>query len=219
MKISPRRAVLVLAGAQVDLVVADAGLLRVAGPAIGQPAAAGDVAVDDLLGDLDRLGLGARPSCRRRRRRRIGDGVERLAQLRAVAVQGVGLEHQLPAQQVGLLDVLDGGLVRHVDRLGDRPGDERLGGGHHADVRLGRQEALADLAALVGAVEDRVVLGLQVRRAFDGHGAADVGRWPRRSARVVKPRCVEQVEAGRVELLLREAERVLAGSRRRASSG
>ena len=30
------------------------------------------------------------------------------------------------------------------------------------------------LAALVGAVEDRIVLGLQVRRAFDGHGAADV---------------------------------------------
>ena len=33
------RAVLVLAGAQVDLVVADAGLLRVAGAAVGQPAA------------------------------------------------------------------------------------------------------------------------------------------------------------------------------------
>ena len=51
------RAVLVLAGAQVDLVVADAGLLRVAGAAIGQPAASADVAVDDLLGNPDRLGL------------------------------------------------------------------------------------------------------------------------------------------------------------------
>ncbi len=50
-------AVLVFAGAQINLVIADAGLLRVAGPAVGQTAAVGDVAMDDLLGDLDRLGL------------------------------------------------------------------------------------------------------------------------------------------------------------------
>ena len=55
-KISPEGAVLVFAGAQINLVVADAGLLRVAGPAVGQPAAAGDVAVHDLLGNLHRLG-------------------------------------------------------------------------------------------------------------------------------------------------------------------
>ena len=136
--------------------VADAGLLRVAGPAVRQAAAAGDVAMDDLLGDPHRLGL--------RFLRRAGgsvqvgvrDRVQRLAELRAVAIQGVGLEHQLPAQQVGLLDVLDGRVVRHVDRLGDRPRDERLGRRHHADVRLGGQESLALLAALVGAVEDRV---------------------------------------------------------------
>ena len=34
--------------------------------------------------------------------------------------------------------------------------------------------ALADLAAGVGAVEHRIVLGLQVRRAFERHRAADV---------------------------------------------
>ena len=66
------------------------------------------------------------------------------------------------------------GRVRHVDRLGDGPGDERLGRGHHADVRLGRQEALAGLAAAVGAIEDRIVLRLQMRGPLDGHGAAHV---------------------------------------------
>ncbi len=35
-------------------------------------------------------------------------------------------------------------------------------------------EALAVLPAAVGAVEDRQVLHLEVRRAFDGHHAADV---------------------------------------------
>ena len=105
-----RAVVLVFAGAQVDLVIADAGLLRVAGPAIRQAAAVGDVAVDDLLGNLDRLGhefLGLRVAHRSCFVAKIGDRVERLAQLGAVAVQGVGLEHQLPAQMVGLLDVLD----------------------------------------------------------------------------------------------------------------
>ena len=64
------RAVLVFAGAQIDLVVADAGLLRVAGPAIGQAAAAGDVAVHDLLGDPAPAPPSASPSCHGRRRRR-----------------------------------------------------------------------------------------------------------------------------------------------------
>jgi hypothetical protein len=45
------RAVFVLAGAQVDLVATDDGLLRVAGAAVGQAAALGDVAVHDALGD------------------------------------------------------------------------------------------------------------------------------------------------------------------------
>ena len=53
------------------------------------------------------------------------------------------------------------------------PRDERLGGGHHADVAFDADEALAGLAALVGAVEHRQVLVLEVRRAFDGHAAAD----------------------------------------------
>ena len=41
-----------------------------------------------------------------------------------------------------------------------------------------RQEALAGAAARIGAVEHRIVLGFQMRRAFDRHGAADmhVGR-------------------------------------------
>ena len=44
---------------------------------------------------------------------------------------------------------------------------------HHAHVRHRREEALAVLAAAVRAVEDRVVLGLQVRRALDRHAPDD----------------------------------------------
>ncbi len=152
-------AVLVFAGAQVDLVVADAGLLRVAGPAVGQTAAVGDVAVDDLLGDLHRL----RPSAPRRpaavSASRSGASATVLSgwlSFEPSRYRALALSISCQLEQVGLLDVLDGGLVRHVDRLGDRARDERLGGRHHADVRLGRQEALAELAALVGAVEDRL---------------------------------------------------------------
>jgi len=38
---------------------------------------------------------------------------------------------------------------------------------------LSGQEALTELAALVGAVEDRIVLLLEIRRSFDGHGPTD----------------------------------------------
>ena len=65
------------------------------------------------------------------------------------------------------------------------------------------------LAALVGAVEDRVVLRLQVRRPFDGHGAADVGVGLG-DLLAAEAEGGKQVEAGRLQLFLREAELVAA---------
>ena len=178
-------AVVVFAGAQIDLVAADHGLLGVALAAVGQLLALaqhGD-ALDDLLDDL----LGEPGGARRRRTLDegldrvvlvllVGDElrVERLESLRAVAVERVGLERELPGQQVGRLAVLDRRLVRHVDGLGDGAGDEGLRRRHHADVALDREIALAGAAARIGAVEHRIVLGLQVRRAFHRHGAADM---------------------------------------------
>src|SRR5436305_543851 len=41
-------------------------------------------------------------------------------------------------------------------------------------MAVDRQIALAGAAAGIGAVEHRIVLGLQVRRAFHRHGAADM---------------------------------------------
>ena len=42
------------------------------------------------------------------------------------------------------------------------------------NVALRREKALAGASAGAGAVEDGVVLFLQMRRSFDRHGAADV---------------------------------------------
>ena len=141
----------------------------------------------------------------------VGDQlrVERLRQLGAVAVERVGLERELPGQQVGLLAVLDRRVVRHVDGLGDRAGDEGLRRRHHADVALDREIALAGAAARIGAVEHRIVLGLQVRRAFDRHGAADMDVGGLDLALGEAERG-EQVEGGRGEVLGRDAERVAA---------
>ena len=85
--------------------------------------------------------------------------IERLRQLGAVAVERVGLERQLPGQEVSRLAVLDRGVVRHVDGLGDGAGDEGLRRRQHADVAFDREIALARAPARVGAVEHRIVLG------------------------------------------------------------
>ncbi len=100
--------------------------------------------------------------------------VQRLRQLRAIAIKRVGFQRELPGQKIGGLAILHRGVVRHIDGLGDRARDERLRRRHHADVALDRQIALADLAARVGAIEHAVMLGLQMRRAFHRHRAADV---------------------------------------------
>ena len=192
-------AVVVFAGAQIDLVAADHRLLGVALAAVGHALALAHH--HDALDDLLDHAFGERRDARRLRLLDEGlDGVvlvllvrdelalQRLRELRAVAVERVGLERELPGQQVGRLAVLDRGVVRHVDGLGDRARDERLRRRHHADVALDREIALAGAAARIGAVEHRVVLGLEVRRALDRHRAADV-------------------DVGGVDLALGEAER------------
>ena len=111
-------AVLVFAGVQVDLVAADGRLLRVALAPVGELLALllphVHRALDDLLDDPLRSGS------RAQRGRLVGVellgcllllvgvigeelGVERLAQLGAVAVERVGLQRQAPGQQVALL--------------------------------------------------------------------------------------------------------------------
>ena len=149
----------------------------------------------------------------------VGDelALQRLRELGAVAVERVGLERQLPGEQVRRLAVLDRGVVRHVDGLGDRAGDERLRRRHHLDVALDREVALADLAARVGAVEHRIVLGLEVRRALDRHRAADVDVRGLDLA-LAEAQVREQVEARLRQRLGRDAERGRAGSPRPAST-
>ncbi len=224
-------AVLVLAGPQIDLVAADDRLLRVALAAVGQAAAldAGldlDDALDDPLHDA--LGdhghaLGERLVHEIRDRILVVGVVQqgrlqRLRQLGAVAVERVGLEAEAPGQHVGVLAVLDRGGVRHVDGLGDRAGDERLRRRHHADVALDREEALADAAARIGAVEDRQVLLAQERRAFERHGAAAVGVGVL-DLLLGEAQRRQQVEAGVAELRLGEVRERSGRTPRRVSSG
>ena len=111
----------------------------------------------------------------------FGAGVQRLAFLRAVAIDRQGLEAQLPALEVRLGDVLGRRVARHVDRLGDRAGEERLSGGHHRDVGLPGDAARA-VARREGTIEDRQVLVLQVAAPFDRVVLVDVARGSTRSA-------------------------------------
>jgi len=62
--------------------------------------------------------------------------VQRLRQLRSVAIERVRFQAELPAELVRGLDLVERGLVREVDGFADRPREERLGGGHHLDVAV-----------------------------------------------------------------------------------
>ena len=112
-------AVLIFAGAQIDLVAADHGFLGIALAAVGQLFAlaaaldALDDPLDDALGDLRRA---RRLVLRDESLDRvvlvlvvIGDElrVERLRQFGAVAIERIGLEREAPRQQIGRLAFLD----------------------------------------------------------------------------------------------------------------
>ncbi len=95
---------------------------------------------------------------------------QRLGHLAVVAVDGDGLDPQAPGVDVQLLDVLDGHVLGHVDRLGDGAADEGLHRPHHADVAR-----VVDRVVAHGAGEDRQVLGRHVGRTDDRHVLVDVG--------------------------------------------
>ncbi len=164
---------------------ADHSLLRISLTPIRQAFAIGarayslHHALDDALGDH---------RCALRLRLVGGDGgehfvlllflvgeelrVERLRQLRAVAIERVGFQREPPGEEIGLLAVGDGRIVRHVDGLGDGAGDERLRRRHHADMAVDRQIALALAPARRGAVEHRQMPGIEPRRPFERHRPA-----------------------------------------------
>jgi len=106
----------------------------------------------------------------------------------------------LPLVQVADADETVAGrdqrLAHHA--LADGAGDEGLHRRHHADMGFHTQRPLADTAARIGAVEHRQMLFAQVRRAFQGHGAADmqVGGV---DVGAGKAQALQHVEVGRVE--------------------
>ena len=174
--------VAIFAGAQIHLVAADDGLLGIALATFRQLFAVG---ADDLLDDHlfhDLFGQHGGLFLHGTRGEDffgflvIFDqrGRERLAELGAIAIKRVGLDPQRVREFVGRQRFLDRGRVRHVDRLGNRARDERLRRRHHVNVGVYRQIARALLAAGVGAVEHIVMFGLEERRAFQRHRAANM---------------------------------------------
>ena len=213
MKISPNLTVFELTGAQVHLVATDDCLLGIALAAMRQflAMAADDLfdhnLLDHLFGQNDGFFLhrtAFQHFCRlvvildQRSR-------QRLRQFRAVTIERVGLHTQRPAEFIGLLAILDGRVIRHVDRFRDRTRDEALRRRHHGDMAANPKETLAFLAARVGAVEDRIVLFLQMRRTFQRHGSANVviGCVDIRTGKAQMP---QQIEGRIVQLGRRDAQ-------------
>mmetsp|Transcript_22711 Transcript_22711/g.37493 ORF Transcript_22711/g.37493 Transcript_22711/m.37493 type:complete len:741 (+) Transcript_22711:830-3052(+) len=134
---------------------------------------------------------------------------QRLRQFRAIPIERVGLHTQRPAEFIGFLAILDGRIVGHVDRLGDRTRDKGLRCRHHGDVAVNAQETLANLAAGVGAVKDVVVLFLEVRRTFQRHRPADVvvGRVDIRAGKAER---AQEVKGRVIQLVRRDAQNLSA---------
>src|SRR5262249_46013179 len=129
----------------------------------------------------------------------------RLRELRAVAIERIGFEPELPGENVSRLAVLNRRLVRHIDGLGNGAGDERLRRRQHADVTVDRQEALAGAPARIGEVEHGIMFGLEMRRTFDRHGAADIDV-RRLDLALGEAEMSEEVEIWRGQVSRRDAE-------------
>ena len=99
---------------------------------------------------------------------------QRLRKFRAIAIQGIGLDPQRPAQFIGCLTLLNGCVIGHIDGFGNCTRDKGLCGGHHIDMAVNTQISLTLFPASIGAIEDAVMLLFQVWCTFQSHCAADM---------------------------------------------
>ena len=107
------------------------------------------------------------PACLQRGFFCVGSGWPNFAVGRGKSA--TGLQAEAPRLDVELLDLFDRGLLRHVHRLGDRTGDERLDRAHHRDVT-----AVVDRVVAHRAREHRQVLRVEARGADDRLRLVDV---------------------------------------------
>ena len=101
-------------------------------------------------------------------------GGQGLRKFRPVTVQRIRLDPEAVGQFVSGQSLGNRGRVRHIDRLGDRTRDERLGRRHHVNMAVDRQIAFAGLAAGIGAIKHRIVMLFEVRRTFQRHRSANM---------------------------------------------
>src|SRR5690625_2357286 len=173
-------AVIILSGPEIHALTSDLHLLSITGSAKGKLLTTCHIFMNDLLCGIND------PFMLRRGTllllellliqfiKDITHGVQRLAELGTVTIERIGLDHQLPREQIRLLDILDCRFVRQVDRFGDGSGDERLCCCHHPDVPLSGDVACSDTSTPVGTVKDRKMLILQMGSSLHSHGSADI---------------------------------------------
>ena len=178
--------IFIFAGAEIDLVTTDNRLLGVTLTTIRQTLAVTHAlnALDNTLDDLFCHRCSAR--CRRLSNHRfhciirfifiIGDElrIQRLRELRTIAIKRIRLQREFPREHVSALAVFHRRIIRHVDGFRNRTRDEGLRCRHHANVAFNREITLADAAARIGAIEHRIMFDLEVRSAFERHRPANM---------------------------------------------
>ena len=100
-------------------------------------------------------------ACRLRSRR-----AQRLRFLAPIAIDSHGLQAQLPGLKIGFHDLFDRGRLRQIDRLRNRPRDERLRRRHHPQVSH-VMNAACSLSRFERAIKHRQMLIFHVRRALN----------------------------------------------------
>ena len=101
-------------------------------------------------------------------------GGEGLREFGAISVDGDSFESEFIGLVMDVFDVIEGGVGGEIDCFGDSARDEGLNGGHHGDVCHCRNEARAEFATAICAIEDGEVTLTEVRCAFDGHGTEGI---------------------------------------------
>lgn len=104
--------------------------------------------------------------------------IERLRKIGEIKIKRIWIERKIKRKNIGIIEVIEGWIVRNIDSIGDWKRNEGMWGRNNVDVDLKREIEIEDIEERIGEIEKGIMLLIKERRELKSNREEkmDIGR-------------------------------------------
>lgn len=104
--------------------------------------------------------------------------IERLRKIGEIKIKRIWIERKIKRKNIGIIEVIEGWIVRNIDSFGDWKRNEGMWGRNNVDVDLKREIEIEDIEERIGEIEKGIMLLIKERRELKSNREEkmDIGR-------------------------------------------